>query len=162
MPVFVWRNGLAVENCINPQIIEFSNKRLMQKEKCMSFPGVTTVTYRDTRIKVNYLHLTFKGEWKRNHMILIKEKAQIFQHEVDHLHGVIMLDVAIPIKEKVIGRDTMVCRVQVSEPYVYDYFIEGDEFTMFGKKPVKDVEQGKVYVGVVDKKSSSKEKKLRS
>lgn len=68
---------------INPEIIgvDFSQK-LAFPEGCLSFPGETVMTKRSTKIKI--AHAGGPDE------TLSGVEAIVFQHELDHLHGITM------------------------------------------------------------------------
>lgn len=70
---------------INPKIIWASKDKKKMEEGCLSIPGVTGFVKRSTRVKIeaqdmdgNIFSLEGKG--------LL---AQIFQHEIDHLDGIL-------------------------------------------------------------------------
>lgn len=73
---------------INPQIIWQSPKMNIYKEGCLSIPGIFENVSRPEKIKVRYNDLDFN---------IIEEnisglKARIFQHEYDHLNGILFID----------------------------------------------------------------------
>jgi len=73
---------------INPEVIKVSNKREKGWEGCLSIPGIRGKVKRYKKIKVRYINL--KDE-------LVVEKfegfiARVFQHEFDHLNGLVFLD----------------------------------------------------------------------
>lgn len=73
---------------VNPQVVETSSGRDTDVEGCLSFPGMQGDVERHKWIKVEAL--TPKGR-------KIKKKyegylARIFQHEYDHLEGVVYVD----------------------------------------------------------------------
>ena len=73
--------------CINPEIIKiYNNKTGLYREGCMSIPDRQITTRRYKMLKVAYYDETGKG-----HKKLLKDiEAVIFQHELDHLFGVLM------------------------------------------------------------------------
>ena len=78
---------------INPEITIKKGKTLSQ-EGCLSFPGLAVQLERATEVKVKYLderglpvELTAKGFL-----------AIILQHEIDHLEGVLFIDIASEIE----------------------------------------------------------------
>jgi peptide deformylase len=73
---------------VNPKIVEFSNGKDVENEGCLSFPDMRGEVERPKWIKVEALNLKgrkikkkFKG-WE----------SRIFQHEYDHLDGVVYVD----------------------------------------------------------------------
>lgn len=73
---------------INPKIISYSKEKKREWEGCLSFEDVRGNVSRPKSITVSYLNN--KGE-------KIREKAEglwarLFQHEIDHLNGIVYLD----------------------------------------------------------------------
>ncbi len=73
---------------INPQIMAYSDQQEWGWEGCLSVPGLRGFVPRYQQIEVQYL--TPKGEQKQE--ILTGFVARIFQHEWDHLNGLLFLD----------------------------------------------------------------------
>ncbi len=73
---------------INPEIIEFSEKKEKDWEGCLSIPGIRGLVPRHKNIKVKYL--TQDGQKVENEFSDFV--ARIFQHELDHLDGIVFLD----------------------------------------------------------------------
>ncbi|MCL5611464.1 MAG: peptide deformylase [Chloroflexi bacterium] len=75
---------------INPEIVKFSEEKVLGVEGCLSIPGLVGEVERFTTI-----HL--KGLNRRGQPMKLKAEgwlARIFQHEVDHLNGVVFPDIA--------------------------------------------------------------------
>ncbi|MDR3667962.1 MAG: peptide deformylase [Ignavibacteriaceae bacterium] len=73
----------------NPIIIQYTKKKLSWVEGCLSIPGrKDTTTTRSYAILVDYM------KPDKSHKIEMVEgfTAIIFQHEIDHLNGIIYLD----------------------------------------------------------------------
>lgn len=73
---------------VNPEIIRKSQDTLMGVEGCLSIPGVVGEVERSSAV-------TVKGVNRQGKPIRIKASgwlARIFQHEVDHLDGVLFVD----------------------------------------------------------------------
>ncbi|MEK6223951.1 MAG: peptide deformylase [Thermodesulfobacteriales bacterium] len=73
---------------INPAIISFSEEKEKDWEGCLSIPGIRGLVPRHKTIKVKYQ--TRDG-------VLVENEfsdfiARIFQHELDHLNGIVFLD----------------------------------------------------------------------
>jgi len=73
---------------INPKIVSHSKKTLLDWEGCLSIPGIRALVARFAKIGVEYTNTDG---------ILIKRDfegfiAKIFQHELDHLNGILFLD----------------------------------------------------------------------
>ncbi len=73
---------------INPQIIDRSGEMLAGWEGCLSVPGQRGLVLRDRAIEVEYL--TKHGDLVRQE--LTGFVARIFQHELDHLDGILFPD----------------------------------------------------------------------
>jgi len=73
---------------INPQIIERSGDLVAGWEGCLSVPGTRGLVMRDRAISVRYL--TRYGELVQQE--LTDFIARIFQHELDHLDGILFPD----------------------------------------------------------------------
>ncbi len=109
--VFIFKNSTDCSNCscaschcyrifINPQIIDtfdqVKSQPLMpieEKEEkflegCLSFPNLYGTVKRWLRIKVRYLDE--QGSWQEE--LLQGIEAIIFQHELDHLDGILFID----------------------------------------------------------------------
>jgi peptide deformylase len=78
---------------LNPEIIKSSEETLMGVEGCLSIPGLVGEVERHAAIHV-------KGLNRHGKPIKIKAQgwlARIFQHEIDHLNGVLFTDRATRI-----------------------------------------------------------------
>lgn len=73
---------------INPKIIFLSKERAKDWEGCLSIPGIRGLIPRSLKIKVEY---TTK-EGKQVNKIFRDFVARIFQHEYDHLEGIMFTD----------------------------------------------------------------------
>ena len=72
----------------NPEIVRQSQEMIMGVEGCLSIPGYAGEVERA-------IEVTVKGQNRRGKPVKIKAKgwlARIFQHEVDHLNGVLFID----------------------------------------------------------------------
>ena len=74
--------------CINPEYSPLSDEKMMSKEQCLSFPNVSANVQRYNRIRINYQNV--HGEEKE--MIAEGFKSFVFQHEIDHLNGIVFFD----------------------------------------------------------------------
>jgi peptide deformylase len=73
---------------INPQIITHSTEIVKGWEGCLSIPGIRGIVPRYQAIEVEYT----TRQAKRNRQELTGFVARIFQHEYDHLNGIVFLD----------------------------------------------------------------------
>lgn len=73
---------------VNPQILSLSKKTKKYFEGCLSIPSYWGEVKRSTSIKVS-----FQDETGKSHQATFKgNNAWVFQHEMDHLDGVIFPD----------------------------------------------------------------------
>lgn len=80
---------------INPKILKISKKKQTVKEGCLSVTGVFGVIARAEKVTVEAYNE--KGEkFSRGASGLL---AQIFQHEMDHLNGVLFTDTATNLEK---------------------------------------------------------------
>lgn len=73
---------------VNPEIIRMSAETQVGTEGCLSIPGFVGEVERSTKIVV-------KGMNRRGHPTRLKAEgwlARIFQHEIDHLNGILFTD----------------------------------------------------------------------
>ena len=73
---------------LNPEIVKASEEKLMGVEGCLSIPGLVGEVERHAQIQI-------KGLNKHGKPMKIKANgwlARIFQHEIDHLNGVLFTD----------------------------------------------------------------------
>jgi peptide deformylase len=73
---------------INPKILHASEEFIKGWEGCLSLPGLRGLVPRHTSIKVSYMDRTGKNHVKKFSDFI----ARIFQHEHDHLNGVMFID----------------------------------------------------------------------
>jgi len=73
---------------LNPEIVKASEEKVMGVEGCLSVPNLVGEVERHAAIQV-------KGLNRRGQPMRVKAQgwlARIFQHEVDHLNGVVFTD----------------------------------------------------------------------
>jgi len=87
--IFVIHYGGCRMTVINPVILWCGGKNV-ENEGCLSVPGVITPIVRPEIIEMTYINLDKKFEKVR----LDGWLARIFQHEYDHLEGILILDFA--------------------------------------------------------------------
>ena len=73
---------------VNPKITSVSKKIADDWEGCLSFPGVRGMVPRHESITVEYYDRM--GAKKR--IVLRGFQARVFQHEIDHLNGILYTD----------------------------------------------------------------------
>lgn len=74
---------------VNPEIVEADGEQL-GPEGCLSIPGLNGDVNRKKRVKVKGL------DYDGNEIVIEAEDflARIFQHEIDHLNGILFTDIA--------------------------------------------------------------------
>jgi peptide deformylase len=88
--LFVYDVGEGPDALINPEIIEGEGEEL-GVEGCLSIPRLQGEVPRQTRLLVTGLN-------RRGRPVRIEAKdylARVFQHEIDHLNGVLFIDKAV-------------------------------------------------------------------
>lgn len=73
---------------VNPEIARFSEEKELGAEGCLSIPGFAGDVMRS-------LAITVKGQNRHGQPLRIKAEgwlARIFQHEIDHLDGILFTD----------------------------------------------------------------------
>jgi len=91
--LFVIGSGDNVWACINPEILASSDDIVKDKEGCLSFPGLSVTIDRPSWIQVQYFEETGKQVQKRFEGLT----ARCFQHELDHMNGIRMIDRVKPL-----------------------------------------------------------------
>jgi peptide deformylase len=73
---------------INPVIVETKGGAISDREGCLSFPGLYQNVRRFKTVKVVFYNLL--GE--KYEMVCHDLQARVWQHEIDHLNGVLFID----------------------------------------------------------------------
>lgn len=73
---------------INPRVVSYSKDQSADWEGCLSFPGVRGKAVRSNKIKVQYMD----EHGKKVRRELSGFSARVFQHEIDHLNGIVYID----------------------------------------------------------------------
>jgi peptide deformylase len=94
----------AFKTYFNPKILSYSKKTKKFIEGCLSIPNYWGEIERPIAITVSYMNEGGQTVKER----LTDFEAHVFQHEVDHLHGKLFMDIVLEQKArlfKVVGRD---------------------------------------------------------
>lgn len=83
---------------INPEIIEETGEEWGFEEGCLSIPEIRETVFRPGTIKVRY----FDEDFNEKVEVLSGMKARIFQHEYDHIEGVLFVDHLSPFRRQLI------------------------------------------------------------
>ncbi|HJJ36335.1 MAG TPA: peptide deformylase, partial [Methanocorpusculum sp.] len=97
---FVMNAGDKVRKVINPEIVQYGSALAEMEEGCLSIPGIHKKVRRSRRISVRYTDETGA---------VIEEElkdftARVFQHEYDHLDGIMFVDRLTPMSRKLVQR----------------------------------------------------------
>ncbi len=85
---------------INPEILEFGDELIEFEEGCLSIPGIYRNVTRPEKIKVKYM-----DENNEVHEELLEGLiSRAFQHELDHLDGVLFIDKISPLSRNLIRK----------------------------------------------------------
>ncbi len=80
-------------SCVNPEIVEREGEAY-EEEGCLSVPEYYARVSRSARVKVRYLDLEGNRVEREADGLL----AIAFQHEIDHLDGILFIDHLSPLK----------------------------------------------------------------
>ncbi len=84
---------------INPLILATSIETIKYSEGCLSIPDIMEEVERPKVIEVRYLDESFKTVERK----LNGAEARIFQHEYDHLEGILFIDKIHPLRKVMIS-----------------------------------------------------------
>jgi len=82
---------------INPKIIKKSREKSVLEEGCLSFPNIFLTIKRAKRVEVRALNIEGKEIVLKGEGIM----AHIFQHEIDHLDGILFFD-RLPLRKRIV------------------------------------------------------------
>jgi len=99
---------------INPEIIDASKEVSEYEEASLSFPGISAMVERPSKIKVKYLNLEDKEQVLEADGFL----ARVILHEIDYLHGVVFLDYLSKLKRDMLMKK-MLKYIKNHPPHVH-------------------------------------------
>ena len=112
---FVMEIDGIVKKCINPEILEILADNVSTDEGCLSIPGIFKKGSRPDKIKVKYLNEyaeevveEMQGLW-----------AKAFQHETDHINGMMYIDRLTPVNKNLIRKKLEIIKKYI-EPIKFD------------------------------------------
>ncbi len=85
---------------INPKIVEEDGDEWAFSEGCLSIPNINEDIFREESITVEYLDENFQAHKK----ILGGLAARIFQHEYDHIEGILFTDKLSTLKKRLLKK----------------------------------------------------------
>ncbi len=83
---------------VNPRVVSSSDERSTYEEGCLSIPEYYAEVERPARVKVEYFDL----DGKPHAMEVDGLMATCFQHELDHLNGVLFIDYISKLKRDMV------------------------------------------------------------
>lgn len=100
---------------MNPKILEYSEEKESGYEGCLSFDGLRAEATGSKRVKVSYYDQNAKKhvEWVEGF------RAKVFQHEIDHLHGVLFIDHVTDMRTVMTTEEFNKCirKIQITKDY---------------------------------------------
>ncbi|MDX1439758.1 MAG: peptide deformylase [Rubricoccaceae bacterium] len=86
---------------INPEIVEVQEEPEVEfEEGCLSIPGIVEYVTRPDRLRVRFMDRDFNP----HEMPAEDLFSRVFQHELDHLDGVLFIDRLSPLKKRMLKR----------------------------------------------------------
>jgi peptide deformylase len=89
--IIIVKTANGAEAFINPKIISSSIRRVESEEGCLSVPGVYGIVKRHASVKVK----AYDKDGKKIKFKTGGLQSIIFQHEIDHLDGILFIDKVI-------------------------------------------------------------------
>jgi peptide deformylase len=86
--IFVWEVGDEHGAVVNPRIARHSSTTVVEEEGCLSLPGLAYPVER-------WAEVTVEGVDAQGEPLVLEAEgllARVFQHEIDHLDGVLFVD----------------------------------------------------------------------
>lgn len=80
--------------CFNPVIVDQTTEQIELEEGCLTFPNLVLPVKRSKVIKVRY----FEPNGEVVNTKFIGMTARIFQHETDHINGILFTEYVGPVK----------------------------------------------------------------
>ena len=93
--IFVMGNPDHLIACINPEIIS-GNEEIRAQEGCLSFPDLWLYVERYKSISVEYYNIAGEKVHQNYNYLM----ARVFQHEKQHLDGILFIDKVGPVARK--------------------------------------------------------------
>jgi len=85
---------------VNPEIINESGPENDHNEGCLSIPSLREDIIRKSQIKIKYFDEKFNVFSDEIDGVF----ARVFQHEYDHLNGILFVDHLSPLKKNIVNR----------------------------------------------------------
>lgn len=99
---------------INPVILEETGDEWVFNEGCLSIPDVREDVFRKPNIKIEY----YDEDFNKQTMELDGLAARVFQHEYDHIDGILFTDHLSALKKRLIkGKLTNISKGKINVDY---------------------------------------------
>jgi len=85
---------------INPKIVDEGDQESEFEEGCLSIPDIRENVWRPEQIRIQFLDRNFEPRELEASAML----ARVFQHEYDHLEGVLFVDHISPFRRRLLRR----------------------------------------------------------
>ncbi len=112
--IFLKLNGVEPWPLVNPEIIEASDEKVVVWDACLSFLSIFMQVERRRTITVRYQNL--QGETLEFVAGEDRNLAELLQHEIDHLDGILAIDRVADLKT-ICTREEFEKRYRDSSPY---------------------------------------------
>ncbi len=112
--IFLKLPGVEPWPLINPEIIEWSEDKIVVWDACLSFLAIFMQVERRRQITVRYQNLD--GETLEFEAGDDRSLSELLQHEIDHLDGILAIDRVVDIKT-VCTREEFEKRYRDASPY---------------------------------------------
>ena len=99
--VIVVETNKGLRPFFNPEITDYSRRLMISEEGCLSIPKVYGLVNRHRAVKVEALN-------REGNKVQLKASGfigTIFQHEIDHLDGILFIDKAHVLKDTETGKE---------------------------------------------------------
>jgi peptide deformylase len=112
--IFLKLPGAEPWPLINPEIMEHSDEKIVVWDACLSFLSIFMQVERHRKVTVRYQNL--KGETLEIEAGDDRNLADLLQHEIDHLDGILAIDRVVDIKT-LCTREEFEKRYRDASPY---------------------------------------------
>ena len=89
-------SGNPFQCYLNARITAYSDTVKLRPDGCLSIPGVSQSSYRAIWVDIKY---DLPDGTHQSERILQEYTAHIFQHEIDHLNGIVFLDRLVDMRQ---------------------------------------------------------------
>ena len=112
--IFLQLPGAEAWPLVNPEITWRSEEKIVVWDACLSFLSIFMQVERHREIVVRYQDL--QGEWKEVRAGGERDLAELLQHEIDHLDGILAVDRITDIRT-MCTREEFEKRYRAASPY---------------------------------------------